>query len=71
MAYFRVAGRTVRGGVVVPEEDDPSIWVQCRSHDNLPLRLFGNEVIMSPDHEGQFGIIDRHGVTHWIDVNFG
>lgn len=39
--------------------------------DGLPIRLFGNAIIWHPTRQGVFGVIDKHGVEHWIEVNLG
>ncbi len=39
--------------------------------DLVPLRIFGNQIVVDSTRDGLFGIIDRHGVIHWIEINFG
>lgn len=39
--------------------------------DGVPLRLFGNAIVRDVDLEGHFGIVDKYGEIHWIEINFG
>lgn len=34
------------------------------------LRLFGNAVVWHPTRTDLFGIVDKRGIVHWIEVGF-